>query len=250
MSFIITNRMLWLLPSLLFVQGAVSIDDLANKKKQITEDRLEEIFRDHNDKVFGFDISGNQEYIDWNKVKMVRDTVEMQFVFMRATAGYDRLDKMFVHNWEKAKDHKLIRGAYHYYRPDEDPKIQAAHFIKHVKLGKGDLPPVLDIEKQAKNLSIYKLKANLRIWLEIVEAHYGVKPIIYTGEDFHIRFLRQDFAAYKFWVANYNPSVSYLEDDWLIWQFTDTVIIDGINGQTDLNVWHGDYENLLSYTIK
>jgi lysozyme len=237
------------LSALLFLQSGIGLLDVMGKKK-ITEDRLLEIFKDHNDKAFGFDISSYQMYIDWEKAIVVRDTVQMSFVFMRATAGTNRLDKMFQHNWEKAREHNLVRGAYHYYRPDEDPKSQAEMFIKNVVLEKGDLPPVLDIENHAKTMPMASLKKNLRIWLEIVENHYGIKPIIYTGEDFHIRFLREDFAAYKFWVANYNPSVSYLEDDWLVWQFTDTVVVDGVVGYSDLNVFHGNKIDLLSHTIQ
>lgn len=232
---------------LFFFQSSIL---LTSKKSGISEGRLSEIFNDHKDKVFGFDMSHYQGYINWEKATKVRNKVSLKFVFIRATAGVNKKDEMFNHNWKKAKENNLIRGAYHYYRPDEDPVWQAKQFIKNVTLSKGDFPPVLDIEKEAKTIPMKKLKQNLKKWLDIVEAHYGVKPIIYTGDDYHNRFLRQDFEAYKFWVANYNPSVSYLEDDWLIWQFTDTVIIDGIKGPADLNVWHGDYDNMLSYTIK
>ncbi len=45
------------------------------------------------------------------------------------------------------KENKIMRGAYHYYRPNENSIEQANLFIKTVKLQKGDLPPVLDIEK-------------------------------------------------------------------------------------------------------
>jgi lysozyme len=37
-------------------------------------------------------------------------------VFIRATVGKDRKDLQFNRNWLGAKENKMIRGAYHYYR--------------------------------------------------------------------------------------------------------------------------------------
>ena len=59
--------------------------------------------------------------------------------------------KHFTHYWEKAKKHGLTRGAYHFYRPDEDPVTQADSYIRSVNLSSGDMRPVLDVEKLPKN---------------------------------------------------------------------------------------------------
>jgi lysozyme len=58
----------------------------------------------------------------------------------------------------------LDKGAYHY-RPNENLLNKAALFIKTVRLHKGDLPPVLDIERLAETI-IYTKKIGLRRWLE------------------------------------------------------------------------------------
>ena len=79
-----------------------------------------------------------------------------------------------------AKKHNLIRGAYHFYRADEDPVMQANNFLANVKLESGDLPPILDIEKIPRRKSNEKLIEDLKIWCRIVEETYGEKPIIYT----------------------------------------------------------------------
>ncbi len=232
------------------VSRIVALEKKVEYKKRISDERLFEVLNSHNDKVFGFDVSEYQGDINWNKVGTIKNKFAVKFVFIRSSAGNNRTDKKFSTNWAKAKENNFIRGAYHYYRPDEAPEHQARQFIKNVTLEDGDLPPVLDIEREPRKISRAQLKKNLKRWLDIVEKHYGVKPIIYSGESYYVNFLKKDLKEYKFWIANYNSSVSYLEDDWLMWQFTDTAVIDGIYGHVDLNIFHGNHIKLLSHTIQ
>ena len=46
------------------------------------------------------------------------------------------------------------------------------------------MPPILDIEKMPKGQSMSRLKEGLQNWLTLVEQHYGVKPILYSGEKY------------------------------------------------------------------
>ena len=144
----------------------------------------------------------------------------------------------------------MIRGAYHYYRPNENSLEQAKLFIKTVRLKKGDLPPVLDIEKLPKGQSLDSLKIGLRRWLNAVEVHYKVKPIIYTGEKYYDDFLKEDFSDYLFWIANYNFYREKIEEDWLFWQFTEKASVSGIKGNVDVNIFNGDVEQLRFITIE
>jgi lysozyme len=148
-----------------------------------------------------------------------------------------------------AKKNNFIRGAYHYYRPNENSIEQADNFIKTVKLKIGDLPPVLDIEKLPENQSIDSLKVGLRRWLKKVDQHYKVKPIIYTGERYYNDFLKDEFSEYTFWVANYNFFVENIENDWQFWQFTEKARINGINENVDLNIYNGTPKMLEYITI-
>jgi lysozyme len=52
-----------------------------------------------------------------------------------------------------------------------------------------------------------------------VEAHYKVKPIIYTGERYYDDFLKEEFSDYLFWIANY-LSGKYAGRV-VVWQFTE-----------------------------
>ena len=153
--------------------------------------------------VHGIDISHYQGDVDWSKLEQTREgQFPVRFIFMKATEGGDYADRRFVANFDSAKAHGFIRGAYHFYNPKTDAAKQADFFINSVKLEPGDLPPVLDIEKKGKNIK--KLQQDLKLWLQKVEQHYGVKPIIYASYKFKMSYLNDSvFDSYPYWIAHY-----------------------------------------------
>lgn len=92
--------------------------------------------------IHGIDVSKNQQNIDWKQVEAMRvKGVKLSFVFIKASEGATRIDESFQKNWRAVGNTRLLRGAYHFFRPIKDPKIQADLFKRQVKLRKGDLPP-------------------------------------------------------------------------------------------------------------
>ncbi|WP_333808654.1 glycoside hydrolase family 25 protein [Flavobacterium sp.] len=227
-----------------------NVATLSKEERKLADIRIYEVLHKHDDKAIGFDVSEYQSEINWEQTYHIDESFELSFVFIRATAGKDKMDKRFKENWKASKERQLIRGAYHYYRPNENSIAQAENFIKNVKLEKGDLPPVLDIEKLPKSQSIDSLKVGLRRWLKKVEKHYKVKPIIYSGESYYTDFLKKEFSDYPLWIANYNFWRNHLEDDWLFWQFTEKAQIQGIEGMVDINIFNGDKNKLLLKCIR
>ncbi len=201
--------------------------------------------------VFGIDVSQYQADIDWEK--LVKEE-KIDFVIIRAVAGKDKIDSKFKTNWKSAKDHKLIKGAYHYYRPDENSTDQANFFIKNVILEEGDLPPVLDIEKYSRVQSLTSLKNGLLNWLTIVEEYYDVTPILYTYYNFYNSTLSKDsrFNKYPVWIAWYNitGNPNDVNNDWVFWQFSDKGLLKGIEGDVDVNVFNGKLQDLDGLRIK
>ena len=208
-----------------------------------------QILSKHKNKAVGIDISEYHGNINWQKVKMIDEIYEINFVLIRATAGKDRVDGEFANNWKNVKAKKMIRGAYHYYRPNENSLEQANFFIKTVKLKKGDLPPVLDIEKLPRNQSLDSLQIGLKRWLLKVENFYGVKPIIYSGDKYFTDFLEKQFSGYTFWIANYSIFDENIDKSWQFWQFTENANVDGIKGNVDLNIFNGTKTQLKYLTI-
>jgi lysozyme len=215
-----------------------------------TQLRIFDVLQHHHNKTYGIDVSHYQGKIEWDKVSKLQDSFPITFVFSRATAGSVKVDRRFKKNWKQSKAKGFIRGAYHYYRPNENSLLQADNFIRTVKLQKGDLPPVLDIEDIPRIQSMRNLKIGLQNWLDRVEQHYGVKPIIYSGESFYNEHLYNDFSEYTCWVANYNYYVENIDDDWGFWQFTDKGSVYGIKEFVDVNIFNGSKKELLQLVKK
>lgn len=223
--------------------------DKALKEDKVAQARIYQILKAHKNLTFGLDVSQYQGEIDWTQIDSVENSFRLDYVLIRATAGTDKVDSQYRSNWKAAKKQNLVRGAYHYYRPDENSIEQAENFIRSVQLRKGDLPPVLDIEQLPKDQSVEDLKRGLRKWLEKVDAHYKVKPIIYSGEKYYQDFLKEEFQGYTFWIANYNFFVEQIKPEWTFWQFTEKATIKGINQKVDLNIYNGTPKMLRYLTL-
>ena len=198
----------------------------------------------HGYKVHGIDISHYQGDIDWKMLKQTRQgQFPVQFIFMKATEGGDFADDKFVANFDSARAHGFIRGAYHFYNPKTDAHKQADFFINSVKLEPGDLPPVLDIEKKSRDIK--KLQNDLKIWLRKVESHYGVKPIIYASYKFKTKYLNDSvFDSYPYWIAHYYVDSVKYQGEWKFWQHTDVGTLPGIDEKVDLNIFNGSSSDL------
>jgi len=208
-----------------------------------------EVMDRHYLKTFGLDVSQYQGEIDWTQMHTIYDVYPINFVFIRSTMGSFNTDKKFDYNWIGAKENGLIRGAYHFYRPDENSTAQAQNFIKTVKLEDGDLPPVLDIETMPKTQSMERLIEGLKNWCTLIEEHYNIQPIIYTSDKYYEDFLRQHFEGYTIWIANYNFFVEKMKPHWNFWQFTEKGQIKGTKYKVDVNIYNGTVDGLKLMTL-
>lgn len=235
---------------------AMYFDKFEHKKltnSAAEDERIHKIIGANTDKTFGIDISHYQrkEDLQWDSLSVGNRTVPIEFAVLRATMGNHSKDRHFEEFWALAKKHNLVRGAYHFYRADEDPVKQANNFLEQVPLESGDLPPVLDIEKIPRRKTREKLIEDLKIWCKIVEDRYGRKPIIYTYYHYHKDYLDGEFDDYPLWLANYNdvPQPSP-HDDWDFWQFTENGIVYGINTKVDVNIYNGSLWSLKRMTLE
>lgn len=213
------------------------------------EERNIKLMEKHNGYVYGIDISQYQGDISWIDINTIYDQVPIDFVFIRATMGEKAKDKRFAVNWKAAQSRAKLRGAYHYFRPNENSIRQARNFITTVKLRSGDLPPVLDIEERPRKQPMDSLKVGLKRWLNEVEKHYGIQPILYSGDSYFTDFLEKEFSDYVLWIANYNFWVDKPKKHWDFWQFSERGDVRGIKGNVDLNMFKGGIEELEKLTI-
>lgn len=197
--------------------------------------------------VHGIDVSHYQGRIDWQAV----EDQNIHFAFVKATEGGDYRDSIFCHNWEAMKKHGIKRGAYHFFRPNSPVDLQIANFIDNVKLERGDMPPVLDVETY-DGATKAQIIAGMRKWLYEIEINYNVKPIIYTNLKFFNKNLAGQFKDYPLWIARYNDREPRLADsrEWDFWQYGNKGKLDGIDGYVDFNVFKGKVTDLDSICIK
>lgn len=195
--------------------------------------------------VRGIDISHYQERVNWEKLRNASmGDAPVSFVFIKATEGEKLFDDNFNRNFANAKRNDIIRGAYHFYVPGVDPRKQADFYLKIAQLEPGDLPPVLDIEKKG-DLTPQQLRRDVKLWLDIVEKEYGVKPILYTGYRFKMDYLNTpEFDAYPYWIAHYYVEKLAYKGKWTFWQHTDCGKVSGIKGFVDCNIFNGSMEDL------
>lgn len=213
--------------------------------------------------VFGIDVSKHQANINWEHMCLYADSVgrvegnltsskylqPVLFAVIKSTEGADFQDKKYTENMIQARRCGIVAGAYHFLRlSDIDEQIN--NFIKNTVLLPGDFPPVLDIELSNAEMAKNKTKAiaYAHKWLEAMEKHYGVKPILYTYDSFYNDYLRgQGFDGYDYFIARYDPTkqptVPHLE----IWQYSEHGHAGGIKKFVDLDFFFGSYANFRHY---
>jgi len=197
--------------------------------------------------VKGIDVSHYQDVIDWKSIA----ESGIFFVFVKATEGMTLKDKLFNRNWERIKREGIRRGAYHFFRPTISAEMQAKHFSESVELEMGDFPPILDVEV-LDGVSKKELLIGVHAWLVHAEMEYGVKPIIYSNQNFYNKYLKNGFKDYPLWIARYSIREPRLKDHskWIFWQYTSTGRINGIDGMTDFNVFSGSMEELNQFSLQ
>ncbi len=234
----------------ILVMGGLRIRELLERKKSpfIKYDEFGiEIPIEY--EIHGIDVSKYQQQINWDYVRdMEVRGIKIGFAFIKATEGIMREDRFFDRNWKKTKEAGLPRGAYHFFLATKSGKLQAKNFISSVEIEPGDLPPVLDVE-QTYGVRSDLLRERCREWLDEVERHYKVKPIIYTNVEFYKQHLKGEFDDYPLWVAHYlQKNKPRISRDWHFWQHSESGKVNGIRGRVDFNVFNGDstdFQNLL-----
>lgn len=218
---------------------------LVSCMSDVPTDNLGIASNEHN--IVGIDISKYQGEVNFEKVK----AAGISYIFIRATDGITYQDPNFNKNFAAARNAGITIGAYHFYETNDDPADQLKNFTSLVTLKPGDLPPVIDIERLHKKDDI-KLTENLQKFLDGLEKHYGVKPIIYTGLRFSNKHLI-GFGNYPLWLAEYErdkPKLPNGWSKWTFWQWSQLHTISGIGGDVDADRYNGDKASFLSMLIK
>lgn len=193
--------------------------------------------------VHGIDLSRFQTGVDWATAR----SNGVNFAFIKATEGGDLLDPMFEAHWRGAGAAGVKRGAYHFFYHCRPAAEQARWFIRHVPRTPGALPPVLDLEwtPTSPTCTLRRdgatIRDEARIFLDILERHYGQRPLIYTTVDFFEDTELWKLSGVEFWLRSVadHPHGVYDGNRWSFWQYSSTGRVPGIAGPVDINVFAG-----------
>ncbi len=199
--------------------------------------------------VMGMDVSYYETSVDWAMAKQAG----IEFAFIRATDGTQYIDPKFPMYWAGAKAAGVIRGAYQFFRPAEDPIAQADLLLQQIgTIEPGDLPPVIDVEVNG-GLSTAGVAAAVQAWADHIAAAIGRPPIVYAGlYSWHDLTASYDITTSPLWVAQYTsaacPDIPLPWTRWAFWQDTSTGSITGVPGSTlDLDVFNGTHDDLVAF---
>lgn len=188
------------------------------------------------------DISKYQNKINWFKVKQSKD---LQGVYIKATEGVGYLDPMFKNHVTGAKTVNIPIGFYHFATLNSanviaDSAAEAKAFYEATKGITVGLPYVLDIEKNDIKLS----KEDVLKWIQnfVLTLHTcGVNDIVLYS---YTPFLNENLPTnhqlglmLPLWVAAY-ASTYKLPNGWAkayLWQYSQKGQVDGILGNVDLS---------------
>ncbi|MEZ0227233.1 MAG: glycoside hydrolase family 25 protein [Planctomycetota bacterium] len=198
----------------------------------------------------GVDVSKWQGSIDWPQVA----ASGKDFAIVRVSDGTGYNDEYFDRNWKGVKDAGMVRGAYQFFRPTQDPVAQANLFCDRIgKLAPGDLPPVLDLEV-TDGAGSEQIARNVAAWADVVEKRLGVKPIIYVSPGFWSGLNpKPKVDGIDLWVAHWgvsSPDIPAGWSGWKFWQTSSTGSVPGISGNVDTNLFNGSVADLKKYAAE
>ena len=216
--------------------------------KEIKESKKKDNKKTEKRQLKGIDVSKWNGRIDWKKVKKAG----IDFCIIRT--GYSKtVDYKFKYNIEEAIDNGLQIGVYHFSYATTNAKAkEEAEFClelikpykKYITLGVW-FDYEYDSVSYSRKYGVYPTKESVTSLAEtfcsIVEKN-GYSTGIYTNLDFSSNyFTKEVLNKYPAWVACWSSRMTY-KGDFVMWQYTDSGRVDGINGIVDMNWYFIGYD--------
>lgn len=184
----------------------------------------------------GIDVSDHQKRIDWAEVSRDKN---VQYVYIKATEGATYVSNLYRYNLEQAHKYGIKVGSYHFLRTGSRIRDQFENFKRVVKKNEQDLLPLIDVEVR-QGWTNQQLRDSVKLFADLVEEHYGCRPMIYTSSSFYDNILGRAFNVYPLFIARYSNTEPSLKSgkDWVMWQFSERGRIRGINTMVDLSCFN------------
>ena len=202
--------------------------------------------------VRGMDVSGWQGNVNWTAAW----NNGARFAYVKATEGTGYTNPYFAQQYNGSYNVGMIRGAYHFARPNlSSGATQADYFVNHGGGWSRDgktLPPMLDIEYNPYGSTCYGLSQSGMVnwlWSFVNRMRYrtGRYVTIYTTTNWWITCTGNygGFGAYSpLFIARYASTPGTLPNGWgfyTFWQYSDSGIFPG-----DQDTFNGSYDRLIA----
>lgn len=170
----------------------------------------------------------------------------MRFCISKATEGVGFQDATFDRNWTETARVGMIRGAYHFARPDLDNSAddEATYFLSRLGPLRADDVLALDYEVAWDGDAVgWCLR-----WLDQVRSVTGKSPFIYLNRALVKAYDWTPAIGYPLWLAAYDgdPTI-FPQAPWpavAMKQWTSSGAIAGLTGHFDLNTWQQEEEEM------
>lgn len=201
----------------------------------------------------GIDVSHYQGTINWSSVK----SAGIKFAYIKATESTTYKDPTFNANYVHAYNAKVIRGAYHFARPNlSSGAAQAKYFAGNGGAWSRDnltLPGMLDLEGGCYGKSTSAMRSWILDFYNTYKAKTSRDVVIYTSPSWWntctggwsgMSTRSPLFVAH--WTSASSPSIPSGFPYWTFWQYTDSGSVSGISGAVDRDRFSGNSSRLLA----
>ena len=188
----------------------------------------------------GIDVSHHNGKINWKEV--AKDS-NIKFVYIKATTGSTHTDDCYAYNIKNARENGLKVGSYHFFTSYSSAHKQFENFKSVAKKASQDLIPMVDVESSLEKWTKKQIHDSLLVFMRLCKSHYGVYPMVYSGQNVYNKYLAPRFNKFHLMLGNYNGTkpVIHGAGHYTIWQYSETGKIKGIPEKVDLSCFHKDY---------
>lgn len=224
------------------IQNKVTDNSISSSKAdKIT---VEEVVQKNENKetTIGIDVSKWQGYIDWKKVK--NNGIEFAMIrigYRGSTEGKIYMDPYFEQNIKGALDNGINVGIYFFSMAitEEEAIQEAAWTVDIIKKYKITYPVAYDFESfgqdRVATISKEQMNNNAVAFLSYIKTN-GYDAMMYGSKNaFNTKWTMSKFSNFKIWLAHYTEQTDY-SGRYNMWQHTSKGIVDGINGNVDMNI--------------
>jgi GH25 family lysozyme M1 (1,4-beta-N-acetylmuramidase) len=204
----------------------------------------------------GVDVASYQTGLNWD------DAVNhgVSFAYVKATEGTGYVNAAFAELYNGSYQHKMIRGAYHYARPDgATGAAQAEYFVRHGGGWSKDgrtLPGALDLENHPDVAYCYnRTPLQIRTWVHDFVRRYheltGRWAVIYTRTNWWDPCTGKDAslaANSPLWLSHVGAAPGPMPAGWRTQSFWQpgslTLLVRSKPAAVDHDVWNGSADRL------